>query len=78
MRRKSLLSALVLPLCLGLVSKAPAQQAPEDANVVQNAEMREWKKTTEAIENDTESIRLQDEDAEECRQRLPSARPCLV
>ena len=75
MRRKTLLLAILLPLFLVPAAKVTvcAQQAPDDANAVQDAEMREWKKNIEAIEDDTESIRLQDDDAEECCRTVWSA-----
>jgi len=72
MSRKPLLLAFLLPICLALATKARAQQTPETARDVQDAE-REWQNHQKAIDDDTESIRLHDEEAEECCRTMWSA-----
>ncbi|MGO9111129.1 MAG: tetratricopeptide repeat protein, partial [Thermoguttaceae bacterium] len=72
MSRKTLLLAFLSLPCLGLATEACAQQTPEIARDVQNVE-REWQDNQKAIEDDTECIRLQDEEAEERCRRVWSA-----
>ena len=64
---KLLRVAVFLSLCLGPAGKARAEKTPETLPAAEAWE-REWRDNQKAIEDDTENIRLKNEEAEEqCR-----------